>query len=365
MAEQTRRTSGMTRLLAVALFLLGSVAITGFYLGEPGVTRESAQAARQVQPDLLTAIKQAESAAQSKIAADLAVWRRKVMERVDTEFLDWHFGYMRRRSADIKWWWQRVTDGKTTADETYLQDTTKIFHEKVMSANKLQAEMEVIAAKAASTYHASLIEGVLQARANSSMDEALFDDTLQRVTLVHSTMPSAPRVTLADLVYEEDPSGPMATAFQAHVTANLLQARRLTPRDLRALPNSAIKVAAIAMLAVKTGTEVATAVKSLGVAKATAGAIGTATAAVVVVAALGAHEWWMHKDYVTTQRPKLRKEIEIALKSFTDETLTENGRFGKGLLDVSNELENSIRGNTIMARLRSRLPNNLRQMLDI
>ena len=374
MEERGRQTAGgrtgrLTRFVAVMVFALGTMAVAGFFLREPQADRQQAQAAQQLKPLLLHTIAQAENAARDEIAKELAAWRSRVMARVDRDFLDWHFAYMRRRSADIKWWWQRLVSGKDVADKTYIADITTVFQQKVMAADRVQAEMEQIAARAANRYHAALLSGVQTARANSSLDRAAFDQALHHITLVQTATDDQKqikaRITLAGLVQEQDANGPLAAAFKSHLTASLLAAGQLRPRDLKALPGSAIKVAAIAMLAVKTGTNVAAAVKSLGVAEAAAGTIGAATAAVVVIAALGAHEWWMHKDYVTTQRPRLRREIEIALKSFSTEMLTEKGRFGMGLRHISHQLEASIADETVLARFKRRLPENLRRMLDI
>ncbi len=356
MAKQTRQDGGAARLVARVLFSLGALAIIVFYLGKPAAQKPVANV--QTPPlasDLLQVVGEAEGAARATIASELAAWHRRVMQRVDGAFLDWHFSYMRRRGADIKWWWQRLTSGREVAEKTYLTETSKMFHETVMDAGKLRAEMQQIATRAAQRYHTALVAGIQRVRSRSPLPATTFDAALRRVTLIRAPVassPSLPPVTLASLVHAGDAESPAAQAFQTYIARRLLHAHRpQASRDLQALPGTAVKVATVALLAVKTGTDVTAAAKALGVAEATAGAIGAATAAVVVVAALGAHEWWTHKEYVTTQRPKMRKEIEIALKSFAQEALTQRGHFGKGLLDVSAQIRAAIRRPLVVARL--------------
>lgn len=360
-----KRLGLLTRLAVSALAVIAIGAVVTLFIPAQRFDQTTSHQSAPIKPQLIHAINQAEAATKAKLEEELAAWRRQVMERVDKEFLDWHFSYMRRRAADIKYWWQRMTKGQATAEASYAADIARVLHEKVITADQLQNEMEVIATRAAETYHRALVTHLQALRAQPQINAAQFNTTLGNIRLASFTGP-ARHISLRHLVDEGLEGGPQKALFVNAFKANLLQAGRLRPHDLRALPNAAMKVAAVALLAVKTGTDVAAAAKTLGVTEATASALGTATAAVIVIAAIGAHEWWSHKQYVKRERPKLRKEIEIALKSFADQALQPNGRFGCGLRDISAGLKDTVQHQgTIFARLTSRLPENIRRLLDI
>ncbi|MGH6814835.1 MAG: hypothetical protein ACREC6_03960 [Hyphomicrobiaceae bacterium] len=295
-----------------------------------------------LEPTLVLAVERADRAARDRLQSDLEAWKDGVMRRVDTEFLDWYFAYLRTRWADIKWvgrWIWGLGD-RELADRHHFEELVAAFSERVVSSQQIQADLEKIIRRATGDFTATLSAAVMDYRSGAGVDPAILDAQLQTVIFHEDT--GKTKISLKDLAAQSAASV-SANAWVEQWFQRELAAPASHPGHKADVQKIGATIVAAVNAGVNAGSFAMTAAGAFGLEKATAAAIGTTACAVVIVAVIGVQDWWAHEKFVEANRQKFRDHIESTLKTFTTTTLHADGRLGITLNALKTHMISTIR----------------------
>jgi hypothetical protein len=111
---------------------------------------------RGVDKAVVAALTAAHRAAEAAATAKLDTWNRCLMERVDSFFLPWYFGYWTQQTLGLKsaWFWaaHEVGMSQSTSPECITHEIQEQFARRVMRPEVAQLELERIANETLQVY---------------------------------------------------------------------------------------------------------------------------------------------------------------------------------------------------------------------
>jgi len=291
-----------------------------------------------LEPKLIAAVERADRAARDRLLLELETWKDGVMKRVDPGFLDWYFDYFRTRWADLKWlgrWVWELGDRKDP-DKQHLEEIITAFAEKEMPPQKIQEDIERIVRLATEDFTNTLSATIMNYRTEAGAHLSVLDSQLEAI--VFRDDGRAAEISLKDLAQR-----PRASSFSIDWIEPWFKRHLAAPAPELGQMSDTQKVVSVIAAAVRAGNFATATAMALGATKATAATIGTTACAVVIIAAIGVHDWWSHEHYVEANRGKLRGHIDASLKEFMTAALQADGRLGLGLDALKSQMISAIR----------------------
>ncbi|MGH7496124.1 MAG: hypothetical protein ACREOO_27540 [bacterium] len=283
---------------------------------------------QQVDQQIITALLQAESAAETTATQKLDAWITVLMRRVDEDFLEWYFSYWTQQKLGIKGAWRWTLDQVIGIDSEFAEQITEQIQEefawRVLRPEEAQLELEQIAHAVLETYSRKLQAQLLDIPDHYQIPQPEWEGYLQDIAVLTATSEGNRRVSLSLKAVTAGSVGGgvmLATAF-----ATPLQ-------NLGSKTSAKLAVKAAAQVASKTGAQVAsrTGGKLLG-----------------LIIGIGIVIWeaWDHEHTKNLEQPKLRQTIVDYFEEVKKSLLYDPGSGIIAMLDIMEE--------NIVASLRTR-----------
>jgi len=278
--------------------------------------------------------------------AQLAEWHTGVMHRLDTDFLEWYFGYWntQKRSAGYLWdWlWNDEQAAETAIAETIAQELSA----RTLPPHLVDKELEAIAVNTADAFVKRLRRGLEEVPRQYAIPPTRWEEYLDGITFtVADRDGSDQRLTDVSLkgVYVLGTLGGASVATAVVPLVKRAMARMGGAMGGRAASYGAgVAGQALAKSAVNKSVTTLGA-KTGGAAGAKAGSLaGGPLIAAVAIVGIGMWEWWDHASMVEEERPRIRANIEGFLQQFEQDLLRADGAIGAPVHQIETALYESV-----------------------
>ena len=165
-ATITAWTKLLSRVIWCVIVLIVAAAVGKWLLTDRAVLTPSVHTSKalptpainwaQVDADLVRTLQEAAFEAEEAATHKLDMWTDTLMQRVDTDFLDWYFSYWNQQILGLKaiWYWsfsQVLSDAPDTA-ERMTEDVQEQFTARVLRPEIAQLELERLATEVLQIY---------------------------------------------------------------------------------------------------------------------------------------------------------------------------------------------------------------------
>jgi hypothetical protein len=297
-------------------------------------------------PDIRQAIEQARSRGLEHARGELGSLRAEMMRKVDSNLLDWYFGYWTQQRLGLtyalisgkNWVAGLVADvDPEEASKNLQKEIAREFELRVMPGPILEQHLQRIAQQAVAVFVQSLQEHLQDIPKRYQIPPAQWDEHLERITFMiggteaSRTVPLTFKALSAGVVL----SGVGVTATLApYVTAQFTQnmAGAAAGRASGVLAGSVGRRAATTLSRHAAARGFATGVASWG---------GALTGG-VALAALAGWEAWDHKSTIAENRPLLRDNVDRFLQMYEAGLVEPHGMIGGILHDLERQIAANI-----------------------
>ncbi len=318
-------------------------------LAEPRIIEQAVVQAvdlSRLAPEIRQAVEKARMEGLQHARAELESLHAEMMHKVDSNLLDWYFGYWTQQRLGLTyaytsgktWLAGLVTDADPEAASKALQEEiAREFELRVMPGPVLEQHLQKIAQQSVAVFIQSLQGHLQDIPKRYQVPPAQWDHYLEGITLMISGAEanrSVP-VTLKALSAGVVLSGVSATAALApYVTAQFTRSMAVAgaTRASGALAGSVSRRAATTLSRQAAARGIATGAGSWG---------GALTGGVALVA-LVAWEAWDHKSTVAENRPLLRNNIDHFLRLYEAGLVEPHGMIGAILHDMERQIATNL-----------------------
>jgi hypothetical protein len=263
----------------------------------------------------------------------LVAWHNDKMEKIDSNFLEWYFGYFTQLEIGAKAvgyaatnWWNNST---RSASDQVATEVLKELEHRVFPTLLMNGEMESIAKETVSIFINSLGKELQDIPQSYKIPQEDWNRHLEEIAVMVSDI-------------EGLRSQPL--------TLKALSAGALIGTKTLALPLTKIVVPAIKAtvgrsiksFSLKTATNVAT--KRAIAAGTTKGSAMAASGpfAVFVFGGLLAWEAWDHHSTVAANKPLMREQLKASLDQLEKNLIAVDGPIGAPLYDIEKQIHKSL-----------------------
>lgn len=283
---------------------------------------------QRVDAEIVTALLQAKSAAETTAVEGLDAWISVLMQRVDRDFLEWYFNYWTQQELGVKgaWGWtlDQVIGREANWDEHLTEEIQEEFAWRVLRSGEAQLELTQIAESALDVYARHLQHQLAGIPQQHRIPQPEWEGYLQDIAVLTATSEGNRRVSL---------SLKAITAGSVGGGAVLAAALAAPMQSLGGKTSTKLAAKAAGQMAGKTGAKVAsrTGGRMLG-----------------LIIGIGIVFWeaWDHEQTVVIERPKLRQTIVDYFAEMKKSLLYDPGA---GIIAMLDTMEKNM-----MASLRTR-----------
>lgn len=269
-------------------------------------------------------------------------WHNSIMKKIDNDFLDWYFGYIRNQREGFRQLFDGLLHGSEEASRKTAERVTDAFTSKVMPPLLIDRTIVDISVRVTEFYIDSLRIKINNIPDKFKIPPSRWDSYLSDISKTVSKQDPANNF-LEDLSLKAVVGSSVATTvIVAKVAIPLIGQAVTSMGGLIGLKAAGMGVGvagkAIAGTVIKiTGAKVGTTVAIKG-----ASTLGGPVVAVAVLTAMGAWEWWSHSTYVAENRPNMRKNLEDFLLQFERDLLKSDGVIGQPIYQINRTIYETV-----------------------
>lgn len=193
--------------LAVALIILSSI---GKYL--PSYIREQPSVQRtkpildpipwkEIDQAIVKALESSRMKAEQVAAVKLDAWIAILMQRVDSDFLDWYFSYWNQQMLGLKslWYWSlnHVIGEQATAAEKITEEVQEEFAQRVLRPQIAQLELERITREVVDVYAYELRRNLEVIPMQYNIPQGAWERYLDDIAVISSRVEGNRRIDLS------------------------------------------------------------------------------------------------------------------------------------------------------------------------
>jgi hypothetical protein len=270
---------------------------------------------------ILDALKSARESAESYANKRIDAWIAQLMQRVDSDFLEWYFGYWNQQLIGLKGLYNglkhSINDSAPTAEEKFTQQVQEEFAKRVLRPEIAQMELESLAQEVVNNYAAALHDQLKDMPARFNLPREDWERHLDNIAAMTSRTEGNREVGLS------------LKAITVSATAGTLAlGKAMMPVVKKVTGQVSGKLAgkAAAKMAAKTGSKVA--------AKAGGELLGP-----IVAIGIIAWDYWDHTKTKEHGKPVLRQNIADYFAQLKQSLLHDNE---SGLITAITRIESSL-----------------------
>ena len=245
----------------------------------------------QIDQQIVTALLQAESAAETTAAQKLDAWVAVLMRRVDEDFLDWYFSYWTQQQLSVhgmwRWGLDQVIGKESQVAENILEEIQEEFAWRVLRPDFAQRELEQIAQDAFAVFSERMSTHLAAIPSQHQIPPAEWDRYLADIAVLTAAREGNRRVSL---------SLKAITAGSAGGGIVLASALAAPLQNLGSKTSAKFAAKAAGKMASETGARVAS-------------RAGGRLLGLIIGVGIVMWEMWDHERTQELERPKLRQAI--------------------------------------------------------
>ncbi len=245
----------------------------------------------QVDQQIVIALLQAKSAAETTATQKLEAWIAVLMRRVDEDFLEWYFSYWTQQKLGVKGAWRWTLDQVIGKESEVAEHITEAIQEefawRVLRPEEAQRELEQIAGAALETYSRELQTQLVELPHRYQIPQPEWEGYLQDIAVLTSTSEGTRRASLS-----------LKAVTAASVGGGVMLATALAAplQNLGSKTSTKLAAKAAGQVASRTGARVAS-------------RVGGKLLGLIIGIGIVIWEVWDHEQTRILEQPQLRQTI--------------------------------------------------------